>query len=100
MKIKQIISAHKMSLGEKIKPFWGFSYWEENSMMVVCYPIPLNWIVAIFRNVYWKFMVAQDKRHEELAKEYNKGYEEGYTYGYDNGYHDKTHELLTRMFRK
>lgn len=39
-------------------PFWyGLSWWSTMKSVGVCYPIPINWIMWVVREVYWYIKV-------------------------------------------
>ena len=39
--------------GASFPKFYGFGYFDHSRQVTVCYPVPLNYIIAIAYNGYW-----------------------------------------------
>ena len=74
MDFKKLISAKTLAQGEKVSFGWGLSYWEYETMHGIFYPIPINWIVKICREMYFKLRDAPDGLKEKAWK---AGYQAG-----------------------
>jgi len=59
--------------------FYGLAYNDPCRRVSVCYPIPLNVIVRIWRNVVWAFKrgLVKDEMSEDWYRGYGKGYWDG-----------------------
>lgn len=60
-----------------IIPFgFGLSYWSPQSGRGVCYPIPLNWIVWVSREIYYRLQSVPERGYGTWHDGYVAGVEE------------------------
>lgn len=68
--------------GEMRPPFYGRAYMTDFSGEMVCYPIPLNWIVGWWREICWYLQRGPwGYKNKELKALLRKEYERGYIDG-------------------
>jgi len=50
------VSFLQVDVSQACRTPWGYgvAYWRGDCFKVVCYPIPINWIVWAMMNIYWK----------------------------------------------
>lgn len=71
----------KEELSPGMLPRWwmGYAYHKINQQLIVYYLIPFNFIVALWRNIYFRLQRGMaDKINEIYRKGYRKGYDEGW----------------------
>ena len=66
--------------------FYGLAYYDFRCRVSVCYPIPLNVIVRIWRNI--ARAVKRGLVKDKMSADYNRGYSKGYHEGYLDGRRD------------
>ena len=59
---------------EAPSPWYGRAYACLNSRDIVCYPMPLHWVVGWWRNLCWTWRQGLASREEAV---WNQGYEAG-----------------------
>ncbi len=78
--------------GMMLPPFYGLAYYDYLRRIGVCYPIPLNFLVAGIRHVWFVLKRGCRPAQWELregnlvSKSYAKGRSEGYDNGFNEGY--------------
>lgn len=98
---------------ERYPFFYGFSYFAYGgaSDIAVCYPIPLNIIIAVFRTIYfrmiqWSFKKLSkiDYMHKLYEKQFQKSYKiahnEGYKLGMEYGRREATNEIHEKLAKE
>ena len=68
----------RLAEGERAPFWWGRSYYDPLTNEVICHPIPLNWIVALVRDLYWRVSkgyraVWERQLSKALSDEYRRG---------------------------
>ena len=66
--------------------FYGLAYYDSCCRLAVCYPIPLNVLVRMWRNIVWAFKRGLVK--DKISVDYNIGYSKGFHEGYLDGRRD------------
>jgi hypothetical protein len=81
--------------GELIPRGYGMAYLSYSKFIVICYPIPLNWVVAGWRLLYRKLQHAplEKKVIDLVMAEKKKAYQSGYDIGYKHGKEVMLNEL-------
>lgn len=85
----------RIDVSQEYEAPWGYglAYWRWDCAKAVCYPLGINWIVWIFREI-WLRLKSTPRGIE--AKSYNVGLEEGFNTGFSSGYRqgrwDEKHE--------
>ena len=77
MRIRKTIP-FKDSIGKIFPWYWGVAYVDHLSAHAVFYIIPLNWIVWIFREIYFK---SRFTPQDTLERTYLKGFQDGFHQG-------------------
>jgi hypothetical protein len=83
-------------------PFgYGFSYWDLNFYAAVCYPIPLNILVAWLRKVYMivTYPLGINKGDSAIMRAYVDGLHEGFKQGHAAGYHSGQDAMFYDVMR-
>ena len=70
-----------------IPKLWGFAWFEDRNSKSVCYPIPLNMIASLLRDL-WLWATFSPARLDSLARRYHAGYKDGYEAGRRRGFND------------
>lgn len=78
-------------------PFWfGLAYYDPMSRRAVCYPLFLNWVVWISREIYYRIKNTPIKGYGT----WNDGYQTAIRdFGIDGYYYSKTLEALEKQRR-
>ncbi len=66
---------YNKSPGEMLPAWYGIAYRDMYRQWDVCYPIPLNHVVGILRNTYWRLAC---KRTDLISEVYHEGWNTGY----------------------
>ena len=94
-KMKIIYLGIELATGQKLPPGYGLAYRDYLRDCAVFYPVPLNVLVRIAREIY--FILARGvikSRFERLVKEAEmKGYQQGYREGQVNAI-----EVVSRIY--
>lgn len=77
IRLRKDIGRHEMR-----PPFYGRAYERYESDLIVCYPIPLNWVIGLLREIAWYFArgphgLKNRELKALLRKEYRRGFEDG-----------------------
>lgn len=83
-----------VSQGETLPRFYGVAWRDYARLQAVCYPIPLNWLVFILREIY--FLIAylpKAPREKFESRVFSAGFEEGRKIGRLEGQNDLALEL-------
>lgn len=65
----------------EIIPWWmGIAYRRWECLQTVCYVVPLNWVVYLLREVWWRLKRPGGEHLQDLAA-YKAGYEKGFQTG-------------------
>ena len=87
--------------GEFCPRGYGVAYKSLHQMAYICYPIPLNQIVRVWRNFYFWLAFPMRSFRDDVEKNfYDVGYERGYRMGWDAQKIDSRkhiNELLTAI---
>ncbi len=68
-------------LGEAAEWYWGLAYHDHIRRVAVCYIIPLNWIVWIFREIHWKLRSTPPSTFDKMYSTiYQKGWDDALKY--------------------
>ena len=85
----------RISQGEEIPRGYGIAYRDYVRDIAICYPIIINWIVWIFRELYIRISITPNGILEKQSRAiYKRGYEAGTQIAYTR----KTLEELDRKF--
>ena len=63
-----------------IPKLWGFAWFEDRNSKSICYPIPLNMVASLLRDL-WLWATFSPARLDSLARRYHAGYKAGYEAG-------------------
>ncbi len=77
---------YNKSPGEMIPAWYGIAYRDMYRQWDVCYPIPLNHVVGILRNIHWRLACKQTDFERAT-----------YLEGWNAGYHSLAGELEGRF---
>ena len=76
------ISRYALVEGQKIPWGYGVAYWDIDTYKAVCYPIPINLIVNLWRKVTYYIMQPSPRKQERMLLDaYQKGLRKGYDIG-------------------
>lgn len=81
--------------GDLIPNGYGISYVDYISYKAICYPIPFNFIVSIFRQIYIKL----SKGPSHLLEIDRSVYEKARLAGFEEGFHEGFHEGMRLWIR-
>ncbi len=83
-----------------VLPFgYGYCYYDFQTNKDICYPLFINWIVWLFREIYFRLARPFDSK---IDKEIQNSYNKGWLNGYENGQNDQNIEaqLLSKTVRE
>lgn len=79
---------------EEVPWFYGFAYRDFSANATICYPIPINWIVAITRWIIFRLQrPPRGKFDKKLRDVYYLGWETGYAAGFERQLSDKIQNI-------
>jgi len=90
------ISEKHIREGEEIPRFYGVAFHDFVRHEYVCYPIPLNKIVAWIQWLRWK-LKSPGLRLFEMGKAHALGYTRGYDIGFKRGWDSFAEEAIRRL---
>jgi len=63
---------------DSIPKWYGVAYLNDYCMTAICYPIPLNLIVRLWKDIIWSLKIGcfKSQREEALIKAHNSGRED------------------------
>ena len=112
MKLLKVFTREVIEEGGTIPKWYGLAYVDWDTDSIVCYPIPLNWIICYAdKFVIWlkrppidnSFRLALNERTKyEFARRneaYQSGLKNGYKEGYDLGKIDGAEECCQRIMK-
>ena len=73
MKLKKVIGE-----GEYYPPFYGAAYLRYETLQVICYPVPINLIVRVFKSIYAFLRRGGTMIRWHPREAYEQGYQDGY----------------------
>ena len=62
--------------GQRLPPFYGIAWIQAETMLAVCYPLPLNWLAAFFRDVRFFLKRGPHFRADAYLTGFRKGMDE------------------------
>lgn len=75
----------ELPMGSVTPPLYGVAWFDPYKRVAICFPIPINWIIAGARNLYWALLIPPDIKEKTLSNRYNEGWSTGYSEGYKRG---------------
>lgn len=80
--------------GEIIPKFYGMAYWDYMRRIGICYPLGINWIVWLCREIYFRVMVVPLGKQGEMYRQgFKDGEQSGYRLGLRAGYKEAFDKL-------
>lgn len=74
---------------------YGMGYFDYSSGRLVLYPIPLNWIIWAFREIYFRLMVTPIGIQKTIG---TQQYADGWVHGYHEGFEEGKREAEQSFF--
>lgn len=91
---KKLVGGELMlSQGFELPWGYGLAYQRWDCNKAVCYPLGINWLVWICREVYFRIkFTPRGIEHSSYTKGREMGYSYGFGHGYKQGRWDEQHE--------